>query len=168
MVLYFRTLDKVHGRSLDPVRKLSLAMQHSIENLSDKMDRLCTASCPECTDVCCERARIWYDFKDLVYHYFAFGCLPWEQIRKIREPGQDPCCSLMTEAGCSLPRSGRPFVCTWYICPVQKAILQENPSFAGRHLPRQIDSLKETRDRLEDRFCRITGNPGSLPGSSTR
>ena len=154
--LYFRTLGKAHGKAMDPVRDLALAVRQSLENLSGQMDRLCSASCPECRDICCERALIWYDFKDLVYHYLAFDCLPGEQIRKISKPNQGSCCSRLAAEGCSLPRSRRPFVCTWYVCPAQKSILQRDSGGCGLELFKEIERVKGMRNRMEEQFCRIS------------
>ncbi len=158
---YFQTMDRACRESLDPVRTLALSIRQSLERLSEPMDELCAVSCPDCRDICCERATIWYDFKDLAYHYFAFGYLPPEQIRKIKGPGRAPCCSMLTETGCSLPRSRRPFVCTWYICPAQRSMLGTPSCHAD--LAKIPELVKSLRNRLEDRFCRISA--GHFPSA---
>jgi hypothetical protein len=35
------------------------------------MDRLCSETCPDCTDICCRRAWVWADFKDLLFFHLA-------------------------------------------------------------------------------------------------
>jgi hypothetical protein len=77
---------------------------------------LCELTCTSCTDLCCTRATVWYDYRDLLFHYIHTKTIPARQI--IREKGQN--CPQLTVSGCRLQRLHRPFICTWYLCPDQK------------------------------------------------
>ena len=106
-----------------------------LEEMEPVLEQACAAVCPGCTDVCCARATIWYDFKDLLYLFFTgsdTGRLPGPgfpdgQIRKVKEPGGGQTCVHLGPDGCSQPRIRRPFVCTWYLCPDQKQWLRTQP-----------------------------------------
>ncbi len=152
VLFFFNTMEKVHGHTLEPVRTFAGKIQLLLAGLSSPMDTLCSVICPHCRDVCCTRATVWYDFKDLIGLYFG-GKFPDSQIRKIPGP-ITPVCVNLTETGCCLPRIQRPFVCTWYLCPDQKRLCQ-NPV-----IPEKIEIIKHLRYQMEDSFCAITA--GSL------
>lgn len=149
MILFLDTIKNIHGPDLDPVRLLAQRIKSLVESLSDPIEELCAVTCPDCRDVCCERATIWYDFKDILYLYFGSGIFPDRQIKKI--PGQGIChCIHLTQTGCILPRSQRPFVCSWYFCPDQKHLSQDAA------IPEKIIKIKKLRLEMEAAFCSIT------------
>ena len=142
-------LDSRLGPKLDPVRETACRIYNSLENADSGIDRLCQVSCPECQDNCCKRATIWYDLRDLLCLHFGPARLPECQIFRINTPkGRD--CSRLTPKGCGLPRTERPFVCTWYFCPAQKLI----PQYLS--VVNEIDQIKQLRSEMEDLFCTLT------------
>ncbi len=145
--LFLTTVDSNRGHDLDPVRSLAGEIQMIFREMGPDLDSLCAATCPDCRDNCCKRATIWYDFKDLLYLFLGPGLLPECQISK------DGGCSCLTDKGCVLPRSERPFVCTWYFCPDQK----EGAFTLG--LAEKNQQLKDLRNQMETEFCRITMTP---------
>ena len=82
--LFFHTIDQVHGRSMAPVWSLAREIRNRLDALSHCIDELCRLTCPVCTDICCRRATIWYDFKDLACLYFAGDGFPGQQIERVR------------------------------------------------------------------------------------
>lgn len=108
-----------------------------------ELDVLAARSCAFCEDSCCERATVWYDLKDLLYIYFYTGDFPSRQIYR-REGTR--CCNLEL-SGCQLHRTLRPFICTWYLCAVQKNILQQS-SARPITLTREIEKIKLLRKKL--------------------
>lgn len=157
-VSFFACIDRQRGAELDPVRSLAKDIEKSFCRMEDDLDRLCGMTCPECTDNCCERAVIWYDFKDLLYLYFGPGFMPVCQIVKSRSGGRSQCPNLDV-SGCRLPRSQRPFVCTWYFCPAQKRLSE------SRGLNDIVLKIKSLRIEMEEEFCRITGGPPAFAES---
>ena len=142
-------LDSRLGPKLDPVRETACCIRNSLENADSGIDRLCQASCPECQDNCCKRATIWYDLKDLIYLYFGLAHLPECQISRINTT-EEKYCSCLTPKGCELPRTERPFVCTWYFCLAQKQI----PQYLS--VANEIEQIKQLRTEMEDLFCTLT------------
>ena len=113
------------------------------------LDRICITSCPTCPDVCCSRATVWYDLKDLLVIYLKTDAFPKEQIYRLPD---NSCCNL-TPSGCRLPRFERPFICTWYICPEQNKVLKEfSGGDEGVDIFLAIDVIKKTRKDLEQAY----------------
>ena len=156
VLAFFRTVDRVHAKDLAAIRDTGSAILDLYRDLSQPMEALCLAACPGCLDICCERATIWYDFKDLIYLYFTLGNLPASQIDKTRAGHGRSACRHLTRTGCSLPRSQRPFVCTWYICSPQKQIIYSSAGQRRQTIFRKLEAIKGLRNRMEEDLCRFT------------
>ena len=110
------------------------------------LENVCLLSCLKCTDVCCTKATVWYDLKDLLSIYLNTGTIPDRQIFRTADHSY---CNL-TSSGCRLKRSDRPFICTWYICPDQKKVIDGySDGEKGVMLCRTINKLKAARNKLE-------------------
>ena len=137
------------------VEAMQILVQHIVEGYAETeavLERVCIASCTTCTDVCCARATVWYDERDLLVMYLITGALPKSQI--YRRPDRS-CCNL-TPSGCRLPRSERPFICTWYICPEQNTILKEYFGSDDRiDISHTINGIKKARKDLEQIYIDV-------------
>jgi len=152
----FDTIKKVHHKALDPLYQRAEAIRQSFESLSQPMDDLCTATCINCQDICCKKATIWFDFKDLLYLYFAFDRLPDAQILKNKDHTDDHFhCGHFSATGCLLSRLERPFVCTWYLCPDQKRMLMSKND-VNNEVVETISHIKKMRNEMESEFCEIS------------
>jgi hypothetical protein len=133
------------------IRGLSQEIIQAYEDIEPIMERLCLASCPTCVDACCRRATVWYDLKDLLTIYLTTGTFPDSQICRRAD---NSCCNL-TQSGCRLKRSSRPFICTWYICPDQKDAVKKLHNWAGESvLFSVIDEIKMAREDLEQEYIK--------------
>lgn len=134
-------LEKSHLNNEQVLHLESIA--HEIARLflemADEMEQISQLTCPQCSDICCLRATVWYDIKDLLYIYYYSKELPRSQIW--RRP--DGACCYLGEYGCSLERSLRPFICTWYICPAQKDVLH-----SGLFIHKHLEKIKQLREEL--------------------
>ncbi|WP_319407134.1 hypothetical protein [uncultured Desulfosarcina sp.] len=113
------------------------------------MDRLCRTSCPDCTDICCQRAWIWADFKDLLFCHLAGIPVPDRQLLGRQEDH----CRYGGPAGCRLERIRRPFVCTWYLCPAQTQRLRKEPAEL-QTIQETLRQIKGLRQKMERSFIR--------------
>ena len=140
-----------HRAGLEEARQLAVQVGEKFDEINDAIDSVCKETCSFCRDICCKRATVWYDFKDMLYIYLHSGQFPQAQITK---NGDLSCCNL-TSSGCILPRRIRPFICTWYICPSQTAVLSGR---VGEELKASILSpvkeIQALRNRLEDTFIK--------------
>jgi hypothetical protein len=133
------------------LRTLARQIIQSYAEIETVLERLCLRSCPCCTEVCCTRATVWYDFRDLLVIYFSTGALPDRQIYR-----KDDCtCCKLTSLGCSVNRAFRPFLCTWYICPGQKQILHRLADKQETTLSGVINEIKSARKELEKAYDRF-------------
>ena len=116
--------------------------------LDDPMSALCAVTCPTCNDSCCLRASVWYDFKDLLYIHFSGQDWPPHQALSIESRH----CQYLTPNGCALPRSIRPFICIWYLCPSQKQMIIRCRDRGFKGLDAHLQSLKDERRLLEAQY----------------
>lgn len=114
--------------------------------VDSQLQALCEQTCGLCSDICCMRATVWYEIRDLLYLQLAGKALQENQVK--REP--DRRCCFLLEDGCSLSRDERPFICTWYICADQKALLK-NQGETGDMLISCIEKIQESRKILEEK-----------------
>jgi hypothetical protein len=114
------------------------------EEIEAPLRRLCAATCPTCNDVCCIKATVWYDQRDIIIYYLATGFFPAKQITR---SATGICCHL-GENGCRLPRLQRPFICTWYICRDQTRMLEREVARSDVNIPEKIHQIKELRKKI--------------------
>ncbi len=153
--LFFNRVDGVHQGDFNRVRKTVKTIFTLYESLAGPMDELCALTCPGCRDSCCERATVWYDFRDLVFFFYAFGRMPESQVCKIPLENQGTGCCYLTCRGCRLLRQQRPFICSWYICAAQTRLVRACPE-KYRHVPEIVAQIKAARKNMESEFCRVS------------
>jgi hypothetical protein len=112
------------------------------------MDELCLKTCPTCRRTCCRRAKPYFDFRDLVYLHFCNIQPPYAQPIK----NADDKCRYLTSRGCDLPREKRPWICTWYICPDQKRLWENDFFVKGQAVDMALARIKAHRKILEGEF----------------
>jgi hypothetical protein len=133
------------GGAIPAAKALAGEIRRCIETLDAPMESLCRAACPTCEDACCLRATVWFDFRDLIYLHLSGETIPPAQI--VHAAGKP--CRYLRPNGCSLPRTGRPYVCTWYLCPAQKAILGLREGRQWQEMNASLERIKAQRYRLE-------------------
>ncbi len=145
--MFFRqSMPAVADRRLET---LAQSIAAGIAEADADLDRLCRLSCPSCVDICCVRATVWYDFRDLLFLFCLQQKLPSAQIATKKGKG----CDHLRAAGCELPRVVRPFVCTWYICPAQCSTIRWNDcETISEDLIPMLKVIQHKRKELEKRF----------------
>lgn len=123
--------EGLHREVVNRITVLFHAIDREMENLSDTV-------CSTCVDVCCRRATIWFDRKDLIYIYLLTNDFPPDRVTRTKEGA----CCFLGDTGCRLPRMHRPFICTWYICPAMRQHLADDL------LLDQIEEVKRLRKQL--------------------
>lgn len=139
-----------HRDALGPGRELAREVRRQLTPLFPLMDRLCLATCPACTDICCLRACVWIDFNDLLFLHLAD--IPPPPAQLLGHRGQR--CRYGTPAGCRLERIRRPFVCTWYLCPAQTGLLRQTPH-QMQMVTQTLQRIKQLRREMEAAFIRV-------------
>ncbi len=137
------------------LRDLAQQIRCRVDLLDPMLDALCANACPDCTDTCCVRATLWYDFKDLLG--FHLGTAPVPAYQLVPAPGCT--CRFLDASGCALPRIERPFICTWFICPAQKRVLEGWLPSSRQFLGNSLLALKDGRNRMETKFLQEVVGP---------
>ncbi len=149
---------ETHRDRLGDAIALAQRILQRIAGLDSLLEDLCSQACPDCRDACCQRARVWFDYKDLLVMHLGGNPIPPDQLRG----PQDSICRYLSTTGCRLPRIHRPYVCTWYICSTLKQCLTLRASSETIFLENSLDAIKSARSDLENRFVWIVAK-GTLP-----
>ena len=149
-----RSLDYLIQKNLPELdRAISLArrVKTRLSSIFSILDDMCKATCPWCPDPCCLTARVWIDFKDLLFiHLCGYQVPPAQLLQDLKKV-----CRYWSLKGCVLPRMSRPWVCTWYLCPTQKANLCQKACHTQDKFSRLIQAVKVGRTEMEAEFIRV-------------
>lgn len=110
----------------DPARVIAAEIHLEIIWLDWPADRIGALTCPACAEVCCSRAWVFFDRTDLLFLH----------LRGLEVPGGQTfgptgrACRFLTKRGCRLARINRPWLCNWYICPDQIALMTKQAPIA--------------------------------------
>ena len=149
-----RSLNFLIQRNLSELdRAMSLAhkVQTRLASIFSILDDLCKATCPWCPDPCCLAARVWIDFKDLLFLHLAGHPIPPEQLLSNFKES----CRYWSPRGCTLPRISRPWVCTWHLCRTQKVNLRRKAPSVQEKFRHAVQRITAGRKALETEFIRI-------------
>ena len=137
--------------SLKPVVTLARRARTRLESIFEFLDDLSTETCSRCPDPCCLTASPWFDFRDLIYLHLNRLRIPSSQTIDAYRAD----CRYLSAGGCILSRSIRPWICTWYLCPVQTANLEKRGPDQYETFKRTVKEIKRLRQQLEDAFIRV-------------
>ena len=137
------------------LRDLAEQIRCRVDLLDPMLDALCADTCSGCTDKCCVKATLWYDFKDLLGFHLGMAPVPAFQL----SPESERPCRFLEPSGCVLPRIERPFICTWYICAAQKRLLGGWLPSSRQFIENSLMALKDGRNKLEKKFIQEVVRP---------
>jgi hypothetical protein len=149
-----RSLDFLIQKNLSDLDR-AMTLAHKVEtrltSIFSILNDLCRVTCPWCPDPCCLSAKVWIDFKDLLFLHLGGHPIPAEQLL----PNFEKVCRYWSLKGCVLPRMTRPWVCTWYLCPTQQANLHQKAGHTQDEFSRLIQAVKVCRTEMEAEFIRV-------------
>lgn len=148
-----RSLDhhiRRHRFELVQAKVFAREIQGRLESIFSVLDNLCAATCPWCPDPCCLSAKVWVDFQDLLFLHLREQEIPPAQLLA----DSKKTCRYASLKGCTLTRITRPWVCTWYLCPTQTAILRNRLRSTKNELYKTIQAVKSGRKKMETAFIR--------------
>jgi hypothetical protein len=140
-----------HAGRLGKVQAAARRMEESYLALDGAMERLCLVTCPHCPEVCCGKAWIFYDLRDLLFLSLTGAPQPPGQI--VRQLGGP--CPHLGKGGCVLERVARPFACTWYLCPAQKGALAGWDQAERDKLRDQLEGVRAARQEMTAAFYEV-------------
>ncbi|AQV00242.1 MULTISPECIES: hypothetical protein [Desulfococcus] len=115
------------------------------------LDGLCRRTCPHCPDPCCLSAKVWFDMTDLLTIYL--NGMPMPEAQPISQ--WTAVCRYAGCHGCRLERRDRPWICTWYLCPAQTALLRRSEGPAREDWAAAVTEIKTLRAELKRWFTPI-------------
>ncbi|MCP4022004.1 MAG: hypothetical protein GY729_09200 [Desulfobacteraceae bacterium] len=142
---------KAHVPGINKLKKTAKKIEKKFNEISDPIEKMCRTTCVCCEDICCKKATIFFDLKDLFYLYFGNNEFPLSQVT--RKTNGD-CCHI-SKSGCRLKRSCRPFICTWYFCPEQALYMKEHAPQLHFFLMEKLNQIKALRNELETAFINM-------------
>jgi hypothetical protein len=149
-------LARQHRRALGNTHRRAADLRRKLYELFPVMEALGRETCTCCARPCCRTARVWYDFRDLLLYRLTGVPLPACQPASCDRGG----CRFLTSTGCSVERGVRPWICTWYLCPVQKRALSETGPRTRRAVLSEIEAVGRGRKRLEAEFLAVVTRCG--------
>jgi hypothetical protein len=135
---------------LKAAMQIARQTRERLESVFPLLDEICRQTCPWCPDPCCLTASPWYDFRDLVFLHLNGLAPPSGQAIDCLKAT----CRYASLRGCTLPRIARPWICTWYLCPVQSRRLRKAGNGRWEQLGGMLTEIKNSRRRMEDAFIR--------------
>ena len=153
-----------NGTRMAPARRQAAAIAHDRGCLAALFEEVAAITCAVCATPCCLHAKVWFDFKDLLFLHLNRKPLPPHQLRRNLRGS----CRYLESRGCHLPHQARPWICSWYICPdLQGAITRDVPG--GWVL---VDGLRERvkarRDAMEKAYLEALGFSAAQAALSDR
>ena len=144
-------LVRTHHASLERATGFAREVLDQLMPIFSHLDDLCAVTCPWCPDPCCLAAKVWVDFKDLLFLHLIDQPAPPAQLMQ----KTDECCCYLGSRGCTLPRVARPWICTRYLCPAQLERIRKEPGSEKEFFEQAFQTVKTGRDNMETEFIRI-------------
>ena len=137
--------------AMGPARRHAAALAHGRDRLADLFDHLAGATCAVCPDPCCRHAKVWLDFRDLLFIHLNGEMLPPGQLRhELAGP-----CRYLGRQGCTLPHRSRPWICSWYVCPGLRRALERDLPGGWRQAARLLQRVNGRRSAMEIAFLGV-------------
>ena len=136
---------------LKPVATIARQARILLDSIYTLLDDLGTETCDRCAAPCCLTSSPWFDFRDLIFLHLNHLAIPLTQSI---DAYKTACCYL-SSGGCTLSRAIRPWICTWYLCPVQTSNLKKRRLDQYETFVHTVREIKCCRRQMEDAFIRI-------------
>ena len=127
-----------------PARSWARVIKANLEWLDPHFQRYVEASYHRCPDPCCQATKIFFDRADLLYLHSLPAVIPYSQTRS---KSGDPCLYL-TEQGCMIPRTHRPYICTWFMCDLHCECFGAEQPRIQREFVHRLAEIRQHRQKL--------------------
>ncbi len=149
--LWIELPDGALVKDLLEARALAAETMAGLERIFPLLDALCRDTCPRCPDPCCLHAAVYADFRDLLF----FSLTNTEPLEMQLRMADGDTCRCLSSQGCMLPRLQRPWICTWYLCPAQRALLKTWSNGPQQDLLEGLERVRAGRKRMEEAFLLV-------------
>lgn len=146
-----KIFSSAHHKELTHVKDLARIIKFRIDEIDSFIQQNTSIICPNCKNVCCINRHGYYDYEDIIYIH-ALGLTPPTYKEGIRDTAP---CQFLSEYGCTIQRSIRPFRCNWYFCNALLKHIEQGPARPYRLFIKQLDEIVDLRKEMLDEFFRI-------------
>ncbi len=146
-----KTFSSEHANKLRHVIDFARIVRLRIDAIDSFIQQNTSIVCPNCEKVCCINRHGYYDYEDIIYIH-ALGLKPPTYKEGVRDTIP---CQFLSEYGCTIQRSIRPFRCNWYFCNALLERIEQGPSRPYRVFIKQLDEIVDLRKEMLDEFFRI-------------
>ena len=122
----------------------ALTIRGNLEWLDPFFQRYVDASYYRCQAPCCQATNVFFDRADLLYLHSLPAVIPYSQTRS---KSGDPCLYL-TEQGCMIPRTHRPYICTWFMCDLHCECFGAEQPRIQREFVHRLAEIRQHRQKL--------------------
>ncbi len=150
-VSLLRDLFGHHNSELSEMGRLAMTLRDHIDAVDHFIQQKTAQVCPDCQKVCCINKHGYYDYQDLIY-ITALGLTPPLYGEGIVDTAP---CQFLSECGCAIERSIRPFRCNWHFCTDLIAFMSTGPAKPLREFNLQFKELQALRQEMIDYFFDI-------------
>jgi len=146
-----RYLFSHHNSDLCEMNRLAMALRQNIDAVDHFIQQNTAQVCPDCQKVCCINKHGYYDYQDLIY-IVSLGLMPPLYRQGIVDTAP---CQFLSQCGCVIERSIRPFRCNWHFCSSLIAFMASGPARPLRKFTLQFKVLQALRQEMIDFFFDI-------------
>lgn len=150
-ILFLNVFSEECNGELVHVKDLARIIRFRIDAIDHFIQQNTSIVCPNCETVCCINRHGYYDYEDLIYIH-TLGLKP--PVYKEGISDTDPC-QFLSQHGCAIERSIRPFRCNWYFCNALLVHIENGPAKPYRSFIKQLDEIVDLRKEMLDEFFRI-------------
>jgi hypothetical protein len=136
---------------LAEVERIAVKLKNKIDGIDRFIQENTAQVCPDCRTVCCINKHGYCDHQDLIY-IAALGLTPSLYGEEIKDTAP---CQFLSETGCKIERSIRPFRCNWHFCSELIAFMNSGPAKPLREFNNKFRELQSLRQEMADQFFRI-------------
>ncbi len=136
---------------LAPVREKARIVKFGIDAVDAFIQINTAVVCPYCEKVCCINKHGYYDFEDLIY-IFSLGAKPPLYKEGVLDTDS---CQFISEQGCTIERSVRPFRCNWHFCNALLNHIEEGPAKPYREFVKRFEEVMDLRSEMLADFFKI-------------
>ncbi len=133
------------------VKDTARIIKYRIDEIDAFIQQNTAAVCPGCENVCCVNKHGFYDYEDLICVY-ALGLTPPSYKEGVSDANL---CQFLSDFGCAIERSIRPFRCNWYFCDALLKHIENGPAKPYRTFIKKLDEIVDLRKDMLDEFFRI-------------
>lgn len=136
--------NRINREEREMLHQISCGIQENLQKIAEVIGPACQVCCTSCRTICCTHAKPYFDFRDLLYLHLAGFTTP--KTQPISEYAGT--CAYLSATGCTLNRTIRPWICTWYICSEMRSFFENTDAL--QQLMVRLDAVKKDRKKLED------------------